>query len=159
MIDAPTYRSILGRFATGVTVLTTRDQTGRDHGMTVSAFCSVSLEPMRVLCCVEKIAVMHDVIATASAFAVNILSAEQESISRRFAEERDDRFDGLGYSRGITGCVLLDGILASVECTVVGRFDGGDHMIVLGEVTTGAVSGHEGHPLLYYRGGYAQLER
>lgn len=159
MIDAPTYRSILGRFATGVTVLTARDQTGRDHGMTVSAFCSVSLDPTLVLCCVEKIAVMHNVIASASQFAINILSSEQESIARRFAEELDDRFDGLGYARGISGCALLDGILAYVECTVVDRFGGGDHLIVLGEVFAGSTAVHDGRPLLYYRGGYAQLER
>ena len=157
MIDASTFRSILGRFATGVTVITARDAGGRDHGMTASAFCSVSLEPLRVLCCVEKIAVMHDVIVCAPHFAINILSAEQESISRRFAEEADDRFDGLGYSRGITGAALLDGILAYVECDVAERLDGGDHLIVLGNVVAG--NAYDGRPLLYYRGGYAQLER
>ncbi|HEY7877549.1 MAG TPA: flavin reductase family protein [Gemmatimonadaceae bacterium] len=157
MIDPPIYRSILGRFATGVTVLTARDSSGRDHGMTVSAFCSVSLEPTRVLCCVERIAVMHDVIAVAPQFVVNILSSDQESISRRFAEDADDRFDGLGYTRGITGTAILDGILAYVECDVVDRFNGGDHTIVLGEVIAGGA--HDGRPLLYYRGGYAQLER
>jgi flavin reductase (DIM6/NTAB) family NADH-FMN oxidoreductase RutF len=157
MIDAPTFRSTLGRFATGVTVLTARDAEGRDHGMTVSAFCSVSLDPARVLCCVERSADMHAIIEEASHFAVNILTTAQESISRRFAEERDDRFDGLGYTRGITGLVLLEDTLGYVECEVAARYDGGDHLIVLGDVIAGSAA--EGRPLLYYRGGYAQMER
>jgi len=159
MIDAATFRSTLGRFATGVTVLTARDETGRDHGMTVSAFCSVSLEPPRVLCCVERSADMHPVIARATHFAINILTSAQEPISRRFAEELDDRFDGLGYTRGVTGCVLLDDILAWVECAVASRFDGGDHLIVLGDVIAGAAADAGNQPLLYYRGGYARMER
>ena len=157
MIDPATFRSVLGRFASGVTVRTTRDAAGRDHGMTVSAFCSVSLEPPRVLCCIEKVAVMHDVIAAAPQFAVNVLSASQESTARRFAEVMDDRFDGIGYTRGLTGAALLEGILAFLECDVVARYDGGDHTIVLGEVI--AATAHDDRPLLYYRGGYAQLER
>ena len=99
MIDAATFRSTLGRFATGVTILTARDDSGRDHGMTVSAFCSVSLDPPRVLCCVERSADMFPVITKAQRFAINILATAQEAISRRFAEERDDRFDGLGPAR------------------------------------------------------------
>ncbi len=129
MIDASTFRSTLGRFATGVTVLTARDATGRDHGMTVSAFCSVSLDPPRVLCCVERSADMYPVIQGVSHFAVNILTTAQEAISRRFAEERDDRFDGLGYARGVTGSVLLDDTLAYLECAVAARYDGGDHSL------------------------------
>lgn len=157
MIDSATFRSVLGRFASGVTVMTTRDATGRDHGMTVTAFCSVSLEPPLVLCCVEHVAVMHDVIATAPRFAVNILSESQESLSRRFAEQMDDRFDGIGYTRGITGAALLEGILAYLECEVAARYEGGDHTIVLGRVI--AAAAHDERPLLYYRGGYAQMER
>lgn len=100
---------------------------------------------------------MYPVITEAERFAVNILTTAQEAISRRFAEERDDRFDGLGYTRGVTGCVLLDDILAYVECDVAARYDGGDHLIVLGDVV--AASAADGRPLLYYRGGYAQMER
>ena len=157
MIDAATFRSTLGRFATGVTILTARDDSGRDHGMTVSAFCSVSLDPPRVLCCVERSADMFPVITKAQRFAINILATAQEAISRRFAEERDDRFDGLGYTRGVTECVLLDDILAYLECEVAARYDGGEHLIVLGDVIAAAAA--DGRPLLYYRGGYAQMER
>jgi flavin reductase (DIM6/NTAB) family NADH-FMN oxidoreductase RutF len=156
-LDSPTFRSVLGRFASGVTVLTTRDPNGRDHGMTASAFCSLSLEPPLVLVCVEKIAVIHDPLAASGQFAINILSSSQESIARRFAEPTDDRFDGLGYTRGATGAVLLEGILAHLECALVARHDGGDHSIFVGSVIEAAAK--SGRPLLYYRGGYAQLER
>lgn len=157
MIDAATFRSVLGRFASGVTVLTTRDAAGRDHGMTASAVCSVSLEPPLVLVCVEQRAAIHAPLAAASHFALNILSASQEAIARRFAENGTDRFDGLAWTRGTTGVVLLEGILAHVECTVTHRYPGGDHSIVVGEVLEAAAG--TGLPLLYYRGGYAQLER
>ncbi len=155
-IDHATFRSVLGRFASGVTVVTARDPTGRDHGMTVSAFCSVSLEPPLVLVCIERRTEMHEVLGTTSQFAVNILASNQEAISRRFAETLDDRFDGLGYTRGVTGAALLDGTLAYVECEIVARYPAGDHTIFVGEVI--AAAAHLERPLLYYRGGYAQLE-
>ncbi len=157
MIDPATFRSVLGRFAAGVTVVTARDASQKDHGMTVSAFCSLSLDPPLALVCIERSADMHDVLATASQFAVNMLASDQEAISRRFADEIDDRFDGIGYGRGITGAALLDGILAYLECDIVARYPGGDHTIIVGEVIAGAA--HSERPLLYYRGGYAQLER
>jgi flavin reductase (DIM6/NTAB) family NADH-FMN oxidoreductase RutF len=157
MIDPATFRSVLGRFASGVTVITARDAAGTDHGMTASAFCSVSLDPPLVLVCVERSADMHEVLASGSQFAINMLASDQESVSRRFAEEIDDRFDGIGYTRGLTGAALLDGILAYLECEIVARHPGGDHTIVVGEVI--AAAAHLERPLLYYRGGYAQLER
>jgi flavin reductase (DIM6/NTAB) family NADH-FMN oxidoreductase RutF len=157
MIEPALFRSVLGRFASGVTVVTARDVDGRDHGMTVSAFCSVSLEPPQVLICVERTASMHAVLETIPQFAVNILASEQESVARRFAEQVDDRFDGIGYTRGVTGAVQLEGNLAFLECEVAARHPGGDHTIILGTVV--AASAHLERPLLYYRGGYAQLER
>ena len=125
--------------------------------MTVSAFCSLSLEPPLVLCCIDQHTFIHQVLASASHFAVNILSAAQESISRRFAEHVEDRFDGIGYTRGVTGAALLDGALAYIECDLVDCHRAGDHTIYIGEVI--AASAHPERPLLYYRGGYAQLER
>jgi flavin reductase (DIM6/NTAB) family NADH-FMN oxidoreductase RutF len=157
VIDPALFRSVLGRFAAGVTVVTARDGDGRDHGMTVSAFCSVSLEPPLVLICIEHTTAMHEVLTTASQFAVNMLASDQEPIARRFAESMEDRFDGIGYVRGTTGAVQLEGILAFLECNIVARYPGGDHTIVLGEVIAAAT--HLERPLLYYRGGYAQLER
>ena len=157
MIDPALFRSVLGRFASGVTVVTARDTAGEDHGMTVSAFCSLSLDPLFALICVERTAVLHGVLADATQFAVNILDAEQESISRRFSEQIEDRFDGIGYTRGLTGCAVLEGILGYLECDIAARYPGGDHTIYVGEVI--AASANPGSPLLYYRGGYAQLER
>lgn len=157
MIDPALFRSVLGRFASGVTVVTARDEAGEDHGMTVSAFCSVSLDPLLILICVEQSTVLHGVLANATQLAVNILSAEQESISRRFSEQMDDRFEGIGYTRGLTGSAILDGALGYLECDIVARYPAGDHTIHLGQVI--AAAAQPGSPLLYYRGGYAQLER
>jgi len=156
-IDPALFRSVLGRFASGVTVVTARDRDRNDHGMTVSAFCSLSLEPLLVLICVEHNTVLHGVLADTNQFAVNMLSSSQESISRRFSEQIDDRFDGIGYMRGITGCAILGGVLAYLECDIEARYPGGDHTILVGRVI--AAAAHKGSPLLYYRGGYAQLER
>ncbi len=155
--DPAKFRSVVGRFASGITILTACDESGTDHGMTVSAFCSLSLEPPLVLVCVERIAEMHDVLATASQFAINILASGQESISRRFAERIEDRFDGIGFARGLSGAPLLHGTLAHVECSIKKRLNGGDHSIFIGEVID--AEAREDRPLLYYRGGYAQLER
>ena len=156
-IDPALFRSVLGRFASGVTVVTARDSARTDHGMTVSAFCSLSLDPLLVLICVEHNTVLHPVLAQASQFAVNMLASGQESISRRFSEQIDDRFEGIGYTRGITGCAILGGILGYLECDIDARYPGGDHTIIVGRVI--AAAAHKGSPLLYYRGGYAQLER
>jgi flavin reductase (DIM6/NTAB) family NADH-FMN oxidoreductase RutF len=159
-IDPATFRSVLGRFASGVTVVTVRDSEHFDHGMTVSAFCSLSLEPPLVLVCIEKSASLHGVLATgntASRFAVNILESKQEDLARRFADEHPDRFDGVGFTRGITGAPILDDCLAIIECEVQSRHAAGDHTIVIGTVIASATN--EGSPLLYYRGGYATLAR
>ena len=157
-LDPDTFRSVLGRFATGVTIVTVRDEGGRDHGMTVNAFSSVSLVPPLVLVCVDRTASTHDPLLAASHFAVNVLAADQEPISRRFSgiDERQ-RFEGVGYTRGVTGAALLDEVLAHVECRRVAEHPAGDHTIVIGEVQ--AAESYPKRPLLYYRGGYAQLER
>jgi flavin reductase (DIM6/NTAB) family NADH-FMN oxidoreductase RutF len=157
MLDASSFRSVLGRFASGIVVVTVRDPEGKDHGMTVSAFTSVSLEPPLVLVCVDRGATMHDALYAAERFAINLLSDQQEALSRRFAETRDDRFDGVGYTRDVSDAALLDDALASLECTTWARYDGGDHTIIVGLVDHAAA--RDARPLLYYRGGYAQLER
>lgn len=125
--------------------------------MTVSAFCSVSLDPLLVLICVERTSVLHGVLAEATQFVVNMLASEQESISRRFSELIEDRFEGIGYTRGVTGCAIIEGNLACLECDIAARYPGGDHTIYIGEVI--AATAQPGSPLLYYRGGYTELER
>jgi len=157
-LDPDTFRSVLGRFASGITVVTARDDSGKDFGMTVSAFCSVSLVPPLVLICVDRVASMHDMLRGTSHFAVNILAAHQEPLSRRFSgPDEHKRFDGIGYARGITGPALLDDALAHIECRRVAHHDAGDHTIIVGEVEV--ATAYSDRPLLYYRGGYAQLER
>lgn len=157
MIDSDLFRSVLGRFASGITVITTRDAHGTPHGMTVSAFSSLSLEPPLILVCIANDATMAPVLDTADSFAVNVLSAGQEAISRRFAGKVDDRFAGVGYQEGTLGDPVLDEVLASLQCRIVARHPSGDHTIVVGQVEDAAA--HDGKPLLYYRGGYAVLER
>lgn len=159
MIDADTFRSVLGRFASGVTILTARDASGTDHGMTASAFCSLSLDPSLVLFCVDRTASMHDFLVTHPMVGVSVLSADQEVHSRRFAADEDDRFDGIAFTRGESGVVLLEAALAHMECRVIRHHDGGDHTIFIAEVDHATTRAAEGRPLLYYRGGYAQLAR
>ena len=157
-LDPDSYRSVLGRFASGITVVTARDATGRDVGMTASAFCSVSLHPPLIQVCVDQKASMFEALTDAARFGINILAAEQEALSRRFASiESSHRFDGIGYERGESGVVLLDDALAHLECTTVARHEAGDHTIFIGEVER--ATARDARPLLYYRGGYAQLER
>jgi flavin reductase (DIM6/NTAB) family NADH-FMN oxidoreductase RutF len=159
MIDSDTFRSVLGRFASGVTIVTARDDAGVDHGMTVSAFCSLSLEPAMVLVCVDHTASMHGLLLTHPRFGISILSSDQEAYSRRFADkDEDNRFDGIAYSRGDSGAVLLDGALAHLECRAVEHYEAGDHTILIAEVEH-AEPREARRALLYYRGGYAQLER
>jgi flavin reductase ActVB len=150
------FRSILGRFPSGVTVVTTTAADGSDEGMTVSAFCSVSLEPPLVLICIEKTASVHEAITRAPSFVVNILSAKQEQIARRFSIVDIDRFEGIGFSRSRNGIAVLDDVLGIIECNRFALHDAGDHTIIVGEVEAGRAE--NGAPLQYYRGGYAQLE-
>jgi flavin reductase (DIM6/NTAB) family NADH-FMN oxidoreductase RutF len=157
MIDSDTFRSVLGRFASGVTIVTARDDAGIDHGMTVSAFCSLSLDPPLVLFCVDHAASMHDLLNTHPRISINILSTNQEAYSRRFADESAERFDGIAFTRAESGAVLLDDALAHLECRILKHHDQGDHTIVIAEVER--AEPRDGRPLLYYRGGYAQLER
>lgn len=156
-IDADLFRSVLGRFATGVTIVTIRDREGRDHGMTVSAFASLSLDPPMVLVSIGNEATMAAAMQTAESFAVNILSDSQEALSRRFAGPVDDRFADVPLERGPLGNAVLDHVLAWIECRVLARHPAGDHVIVVGEVDSGTA--RHGRPLLYYRGGYAQIGR
>ncbi len=159
MVDAADYRRIMGHFVTGVTIVAaTHPETGTPCGLTASAVASVSLDPLLVLVCVERIADSHDCVARAGAFSVNVLDAGDEVLSRRFAEyHRADKFDGVAYRTEATGAPVLDDALAWVDCRVWAEYDGGDHTIFVGEVVAGDAG--PGSPLLYYRGGYGRLDR
>lgn len=156
-MDPDTFRSVLGRFASGVTVLTARLDTS-DVGMTVSSFCSLSLQPPLVLACVDKSADLHDKLVKDLRVVFNILSDSQEPLSRRFSEQvESSRFEGVGVQRDSHGVAVLDGVLAAIEARILRLYDGGDHSIVVAEVDGAATT--DRRPLLYYRGGYAGLER
>jgi flavin reductase (DIM6/NTAB) family NADH-FMN oxidoreductase RutF len=154
-VDSAQFRQLLGRFATGVVIVTTCDPADRPIGMTANSLASVSLEPPLVSLSIDRAAQLHDAILRAPAFAVNVLSAEQEALSRRFAGPHTDRFDGVGYTLNDRGLVLLEGTLAHIECERHADFPGGDHTIVVGRVVGGAT--YDRRPLLYYRGGYGVL--
>ena len=125
--------------------------------MTVSAFSSVSLEPPLILICIEKTASAYVALTTAPSFVVNILSVDQEQIARRFSIIDIDRFEGVGYTRSPNGTAILDDVIGVIECARHTMHDAGDHTIIVGRVEAAQV--HNGAPLLYYRGGYSQLER
>ena len=155
-IDPATFRHALSRFPSGVTVVTVRGDDGRDFGMTVSAFASLSLQPPLVLVCIGDDATIAGAVEAAGHFAVSVLSQEQEALARRFAESDADRFAGAAVTRGVGGLALLDGAVAHLECAIVARHRGGDHTIVVGEVLSAAtVEG--GRSLVYELGQYRRL--
>jgi flavin reductase (DIM6/NTAB) family NADH-FMN oxidoreductase RutF len=145
----------MGHFAASVTVVTARLQDGSRAGITVTAFASLSLDPPLVLVCIDHRARLHDELRSGGYFAVNILQEDQELVSRRFASSQGDQFQDVGATEGATGSPLITGALACIECRVVDRLPGGDHTIVIGEVESTQIN--EGKPLVYFRGGYAQL--
>ena len=154
-VDDAQFRQLLGRFATGVVVVTLTSPDERPHGMTANSLASVSLHPPLLSVSIDRAAAMHHLIVRADRFVVNVLASHQEALSRRFADPHDDRFEGVGYHLSQYGGVLLDGALAHIECVRHESVEAGDHTIVLGRVLAGAAS--DGRPLLYYRGGYAAL--
>jgi flavin reductase (DIM6/NTAB) family NADH-FMN oxidoreductase RutF len=154
-VEKVEFRRALGHFAAGVTVVTARFDDGQIDGITVTAFTSLSLDPPLVLVCIDHRARIHAKLKTGGNFAVNMLRDDQELVSRRFASHDEDRFHEIGYKPGLSGAPLITDAIATVECRIVDLLPGGDHTIVVGEVE--ATSVQEGKPLLYFRGGYAQL--
>ena len=152
-VGPATFRSLLGRFATGVTVLTLNGPDGHPAGMTANSLAAVSLQPPLLSVCVDRETDLHDLIVAAPGFVVNVLESRQEALARRFSESHPDRFAGVGYHTGTGGTVLLDGTLAHIACRRHALYDGGDHSIIVGRVIGGAT--HKGSPLLYYRGRYS----
>jgi flavin reductase (DIM6/NTAB) family NADH-FMN oxidoreductase RutF len=154
-IDPSQFRQLVGRFATGVTILTTTTPDGQPLGMTANSLSSVSLQPPLISVCVDREAEMHAVILKVPQFVVNVLASPQEALARRFSDKHEDRFDGVGYHLSPEGLILLDGVLAHLVCERTETYPAGDHTIVLGRVVGGATG--DGRPLLFYRGGYAAI--
>jgi flavin reductase len=154
------FRGVMGRFATGVTVMTATVD-GVPHGMTANAVSSVSLDPRLVLVCVERSTVMAERVQRAGAFALSLLTAEQSGISDRFADgdrpDGDEQFAGVGVTAATTGSPILVDAMAWLDCRVWEIYEGGDHVIVVGRVVDLAEVSDDA-PLLFYRGGYRSLE-
>lgn len=147
----------MGHFATGVTVITTRDRGGTPFGLTANAFTSLSLDPPLVLVCVDKAVSCYSCFEESKLFAVNILSEEQEELSRRFATKGIEKFADIGWRKSENGLALLDGAMGHVECKLIYSYDGGDHTIYVGEVLTAGALGER--PLLFFKGKYRRLPR
>lgn len=144
-------RQVMGKFATGVTIVTTKTNDGI-HGLTVNAFTSVSLEPPLVLICIQNEGFSHEQVAGTDSFVVNILSGEQEDLANRFANpalSSQERFEKLDYELTPKGIPLLSGVLGHLECHTVNRYPGGDHTIFLGQVENTEVAERR-KPLLFY---------
>jgi 3-hydroxy-9,10-secoandrosta-1,3,5(10)-triene-9,17-dione monooxygenase reductase component len=130
---------------------------GEPVGLAVNSFTSVSLEPALVAFCVAKTSKTWPRLRSAGSFCVNILSEQQEALSRAFAGRPPDRFRGVGWRPGPSGAPILADVLAWIDCSVEAEHDAGDHIIVVGGVRELDV-GHEGRPLVFYRGGYGRFE-
>ncbi|MFB9724526.1 flavin reductase family protein [Planobispora longispora] len=156
--DRDAYRRAVGRFATGITIVTTRlDEI--DYAMTVNSFASVSLDPLLALICVEKVARFHGAVLSAGVWGVSVLEESAEDASRFFAHRGrplEGQLEGHPHHHGRLGVALFDDALATVECRTVAVHDGGDHSIVVGEVVAVATPA-DGSPLLYHEGRYRRL--
>lgn len=156
LVDPATYRRTCAQFATGITVVTTLDNHGHPHGMTVNSFSSVSLDPPLVLVSIDlRNAILGHFIST-SWFAINVLAEHQGDLSRRFSSAAENRFTGVEWHAGHSGVPLLDGVLAHLECSVAQTFEAGDHTVLIGEVRS-AWHG-EGKPLVFFDSGYRELK-
>ncbi|MEO8721953.1 MAG: flavin reductase family protein [Sphingobium sp.] len=158
-VDPQELRGVLGTFATGVTVMTTRSADGEPVGATVSSFNSVSLDPPLVLFSLARTAQALAVWEAAEGFAVNILTEDQTDISNRFARAQNDKWSGLAISPGpVMGFPLIPGALASMECAHFAHYDGGDHLIIVGRVVALQRSAETRRPLLFYGSRYRSLD-
>ena len=148
-------RQALGKFPTGVTVVTTTTPGDEPVGFTANSFTSVSLNPPLVLICLAKIASLCEVFAAAVSYAINILAAEQEDLSNRFASRGGDRFNHVDWRAEETGSPILEGTAAWLDCELKDVIDGGDHLMLLGEVQSSAFT--DAMPLGYYAGSYFSI--
>ena len=156
MMTSQKFREVMGAFATGITVVTTRGKDGKTYGLTVNSFTSVSLEPLLVLVCFDNhLSSLHH-FKDSRKFGVSILSDKQEEMSRLFAKKDSDRPESL-YFDGPAGQPLLKNSLAYLECETVEVYPGGDHQIFLGKVVAGDVLDDKTGPILYFRGKYQRI--
>ena len=149
------FRAALSRFASGVTVVTLKDGEGNMHGITVSAFSSVSLNPPLILVCIDNEAGSHYAFHQGKRFVVNILREEQTEYSNRFASQIPDKFFNIHHHEGLEGIPVLKDSLVNLECRLVQAHKAGDHTIFIGEIERTHIK--EGNPLVYYLGDYKKI--
>jgi flavin reductase (DIM6/NTAB) family NADH-FMN oxidoreductase RutF len=155
-IDPTLFRGALGLFATGVTIVTARHERVGLIGLTANSFSSVSLDPPLVLFSVANSARSLKPFLEAPGFAVNVLRKDQRALSARFARRGGDKWSGVEYQPGRFGAPILPGTMAAFDCLHYAQYEGGDHLIIVGQVVA-MEHDVEGDPLLYYRGGYRSL--
>jgi flavin reductase (DIM6/NTAB) family NADH-FMN oxidoreductase RutF len=154
-VDGARFRQVLGHFPTGVTVITAITDAG-PVGLAVGSFFSVSLDPPLVAFCAGKSSTSYPKIAEAGHYCVNVLADEQEDICRVFASKGDDKFATIGWRPSpATGAPVINDVLAWIDCDIHAVHEAGDHYIVIGRVHELEV-GHEGGPLVFFRGGYGR---
>ena len=154
--DATTMRTIMGHFATGVTVVTAMCDD-EPTGMACNSFTSLSLDPALVLFCAAKSSSTWPKIQSAKHYCVNILAEAGEPLCRTFASKpAPERYNGVGYSTAVTGAPVLDEALAYIDCEIADEFEGGDHVIVVGRVVE--LGYRDGAPLMFFRGGYGRYQ-
>jgi 3-hydroxy-9,10-secoandrosta-1,3,5(10)-triene-9,17-dione monooxygenase reductase component len=166
-IASDTFRQVMGRFATGVTVVTTFDGDVPDRrpaGITVNALSSVSLDPPLVMVALDRSRFITPMVRATGRYAVNVLGEAQQALSDCFAHAPvspgREEFCGASWTRGPTGLPLIDGSIATLECTIVQTFSAGDHDLFIGRVDSLDVpGGDEDAPLLYFRRRYLRIER
>lgn len=156
-IDADEFRTAMGSWPSGVTIVTSRHGE-QIHGMTVSDFSGVSLDPPLALVCAAKSSVTTGLILEGGCFGVNVLQQGQDALSNKFASKKDEfrRFEGVETFEAKTGAPLLRDALVNLDCRVVATHDAGDHILCVGEIEESHV--HAGEPLVYFRGGYGRFE-
>jgi 3-hydroxy-9,10-secoandrosta-1,3,5(10)-triene-9,17-dione monooxygenase reductase component len=153
--DGRALRDAFGSFATGVTIVTTCGPGGVDIGLTANSFSSVSLDPPMVLWSLARTSLNMDAFRSSGHFAVHILSANQEALSSRFASKGIDRFEGLALDRGPDGVPLLPDCMARFACKLAYQYEGGDHVIFVGEIVDFSHSARK--PLVFHGGRYGML--
>ena len=156
-IDPKQFRQALGAFTTGVTVVTTQGPDGLDYGLTANSFNSVSVDPPMVLWSLNKNASSKPAFAESGHFAVHVLATDQEAVSNRFAKSGGDKFAGLSVERGPGQVPLLEGCSARFQCRTSYQYEGGDHLIFVGEVL--AFDRFDKAPLVFHSGGYRRLQQ
>jgi flavin reductase (DIM6/NTAB) family NADH-FMN oxidoreductase RutF len=155
-VTSAEFRRACGHFATGVTIASVLDDRGTPHGLTVSSFTSVSLDPPLILICLGHRISAIDAFRASTHFGINVLAGNQRDFAERFTGKGQDRFEGLKWRRGKTGVPLLPGVLAAIECAVRQLFTAGDHDIFIGEMVGARVAA--GAPLIHFVGEYRRLD-